>query len=983
MADRSISISLEAKVQGFVSGMRTAQQATNDFANRTAEFARNNEQHLNRVGAASMVFGGAILAGVGIAVKSFMEFDSAMSEVQASTHETSANMDLLREAAINAGADTAFSAKEAAQGIDELAKAGVSTKDILGGGLTGALSLAAAGSLDVGDAAEIAASALTQFKLSGDKVPHLADLLAAGAGKAQGSVHDLGMALNQTGLVAASTGLTIEETTGGLAAFASAGLTGSDAGTSMKTMLQRLTPQSAEAASKMHELGISAYDAQGQFIGLAAFSENLKTSMVNLTPEARNAAMGVIFGSDAVRAANVLYEQGAEGIQKWTDSVNDAGYAAVTASIKQDNLAGDIEKLGGSFDSLLIKSGGGVAESLRGLVQGAEDLVDAFGKVPAPVLSAGLGIAGMAGGALLLGGALMTALPRIMEFRASMTALAASAPKAAAGIGRVAKGAGIAMVALMGLQIAAAVFTEKHTKSVEDYGQALLKVGKAAESVGSSGLDSVMGNFDKFNGTAVSNIDNMADAVKRLTHQNFDDAGNKFFEGFTSFIGLPKGEIGQLEDRLNGLGDAMGSLVKNGASETAAKNFQALTKEFEKNGKGAKEAMEALPGYKDALLAQANAAGVVLSEQDLLDFALGKVPASMAGATVATETYTTAAGDSAPVTEDMAKALKEVGLSADGAVNDIDAFTKSLFAAGLLSLSASDAAIGYQDAIDKMTESVKTNGKSLDLNTEKGRANQSAFNGLAQAAMTSAEASAAETLSTKGSSAAQKQLQGALKGSYNDLVRAANQLGITGDKADAMARKALGIPKNVSIDAWIADHATGTLDAIKGKADGLDGKQIDIYAYTHDITLKKTIEDPGGMGSSTGGRANGSLRGGLAAGGRVTGPGTGTSDTAGLFPLSNGEFVLKEAAAKAIGYANLDRANGGDTQPLKAGVQYAPASAPARQMPSASSSNVSVAAPAVAVYIGNEQLDSRTYRVASSVVSAADRQSTYVRPGRR
>ena len=107
-----------------------------------------------------------------------------------------------------------------------MAKAGVSTKDILGGGLKGALSLAAAGSLDVAEAAEISASALTQFKLSGDKIPHLADLLAAGAGKAQGSVQDLGAALNQSGLVAASTGLSIEETTGVLAAFASAGVDG-------------------------------------------------------------------------------------------------------------------------------------------------------------------------------------------------------------------------------------------------------------------------------------------------------------------------------------------------------------------------------------------------------------------------------------------------------------------------------------------------------------------------------------------------------------------------------------------------------------------------------------------------------------------------------------------------------------------------------------------------------------------------------------
>ena len=162
----------------------------------------------------------------------------------------------------------------------------------------------------------------------------------------------------------------------------------------------------------MRELGISAYDAQGQFIGLSKFAGNLKDSMHEMTPEARNAAMAVIFGSDAVRAANVLYEQGAKGITEWTEKVNDAGYAAVTASIKQDTLAGDLEKLGGSFDSVLIKGGRARLQALRGIVQGAEDLIDAIGTDPGPVLNATVGIAGVTGGALLLGGALLTVLPR-------------------------------------------------------------------------------------------------------------------------------------------------------------------------------------------------------------------------------------------------------------------------------------------------------------------------------------------------------------------------------------------------------------------------------------------------------------------------------------------------------------------------------------------------------------------------------------------
>ncbi|MBX7444696.1 MULTISPECIES: phage tail tape measure protein [unclassified Arthrobacter] len=875
--------------------------------------------------------GGALLAGVGLAVQAYSEFDSAMSAVRASTHESAANMDLLREAAVNAGADTAFSAKEAAQGIDELAKAGVSTKDILGGGLTGALSLAAAGSLDVGEAAEIASSALTQFKLSGDKVPHLADLLAAGAGKAQGSVHDLGAALNQTGLVAASTGLSIEETTGGLAAFASAGLIGSDAGTSMKTMLQRLTPQSKEAAEKMAELGISAYDSQGNFKGLASFADNLKTSMKDLTPEARNAAMGIIFGSDAVRAANVLYEQGATGIKDWTDKVNDQGYAAVTASIKTDNLAGDIERLGGSFDSVLIKSGSGAAEALRGLVQGAEDMVDAIGKIPTPILNAGVGIAGIVGGVGLLGGGLLTVLPKIADFKDSMDQLAPKGSKAADGIGKVAKAAGLAAAAMVAMQAAGALFTKNEITSAEDYGQAILKVAKASDAASANtGLDSLFSKWSTFADEG-PDIRDLAGAVKEVVNPHIPAGLQDTLDGLFSWIpGSAKNDLGQVRDKLKGLGDEMGNLTKNGAAETAAKSFQALTREFEKNGKGAKEALDMLPGYKDALQGLANQAGVTLEGQDLLDYAMGKVPASMELAAGSVGTYTSKAGEAKPVTEAMAKELENVGLSASGAVVDIDAFGKSLFNAGLLSLSASDASIAYQAAIDKITESINANGKSLDINTPKGRANQSAFNDLANAAITSAEATAKQTLATDGSKAAQDQLQGSLSQSYKDLIAAAGQFDITGDAADTMARKALGIPKNVNIDAWIADHASTTLDGIKGKADQLDGKRVTIGIYT---TEYFDSVDRRSRASDLNGDASGTGRPGLATGGRVYGIGTTTSDS-NPYMLSKDEYVLKASAAKAIGYENLDRLNGGDTQPLKAGFQYAPAAPPARQVAS-------------------------------------------------
>ena len=340
--------------------------------------------------------GAGLAVGIGKAVSSFADFDQQMSAVKAATGAADAGFNSLRDAAIVAGSDTQYSATEAASAITELSKAGLDATDILGGGLTGALSLAAAGQMGVADAAETMATALAQFKLKGDQASHVADLLAAGAGKAQGSVSDMGMALKQAGLVADQTGLSIEETTAGLTAFANAGLIGSDAGTSLKSMLQRLTPQSKEAANLMDDLGISAYDAQGNFVGLEKFAGNLRDSLKELTPEQRNSALATIFGSDAVRAASVLYEQGATGIAHWTEQVNQQGYAAKQAATLTDNLRGDIERLGGALDTGLIQGGSGANDMLRSLTKSAEGLVVGLSGIPAPALLGATALAGIA-----------------------------------------------------------------------------------------------------------------------------------------------------------------------------------------------------------------------------------------------------------------------------------------------------------------------------------------------------------------------------------------------------------------------------------------------------------------------------------------------------------------------------------------------------------------------------------------------------------
>src|SRR6185369_9721524 len=319
---------------------------TNKRVGESAKGAKKDYEAL----AYGLGLAGAALAGIAVvAVASTMKFDKQMSEVGAVAGATGEQLGQLRQAALDAGAATVYSASEAAQAEAELAKAGLSTSEILGGGLTGALSLASAGTLDLADAASIAAKTMNVFHLQGKDVSHIADVLAAAANKSATDVAELGQALQMGGGAAANAGLSLEETVGTLAAFADHALAGSDGGTSFKTMLMMLNAPSAQATKMMKDLGLSAYDAKGNFVGLAAFAGQLHDKLGPLTQEERNHALAVIFGNDAMRAATVLYNEGQQGIEDYTAAVDDQGAAARVAAQKMDNLSGDVEQLKGSL----------------------------------------------------------------------------------------------------------------------------------------------------------------------------------------------------------------------------------------------------------------------------------------------------------------------------------------------------------------------------------------------------------------------------------------------------------------------------------------------------------------------------------------------------------------------------------------------------------------------------------------------------------
>lgn len=366
--------------------------------------SRVMQEHRQEVASLSMglgILGAGMLLATGRAVKGYADFDKTMSGVAATGDDARQSLDRLRATALKAGADTQYSATEAAQGVTNLLKAGVKAEDVLVGGLTGALNLAAAGQMSVADASEVAAITLNQFGLTGRDVAHVADLLVSGANAASGEVSDMAAALNNVGAVAHASGISLEETVGFLTEMAYAGQVGAEAGTQFKSMLLQLQSPSQLQTAALKELNLSLYDGAGKTKKLTQFVDEYRASLEGKTDAEKANYNATIFGSYGIQAATVAYAQAGGSLDQWIKRVNDQGAAQRQASILTDNLTGDVERLGGSLDTVFIQSGSGANNVLRQMAQGAEAVVNQIGLIPGPLLSIATTLTGSGGLAVL------------------------------------------------------------------------------------------------------------------------------------------------------------------------------------------------------------------------------------------------------------------------------------------------------------------------------------------------------------------------------------------------------------------------------------------------------------------------------------------------------------------------------------------------------------------------------------------------------
>jgi TP901 family phage tail tape measure protein len=289
------------------------------------------------------------------------------------------------------GQSTQFSASQAADAANELAKGGVPIKTILGEATEATLSLAAAGEIGLAPAATIVAKQLGVWGDAAGGTTKIADLLAQSANASTVNVDDLALGLANVGGVAKGAGLSFQDTVTAIGLIAPGFSSAADAGTSFKTFLNGLVPTTDSAKDAMRDLGLYSdatgsafYDNQGNFVGMQKASELLATATKDLTKEQKALALETIFGSDAQRAAIFLSEKGAEGFGDFAKAMDDAGSATDQAALRNRGFNFALESLGGSIETLQIKLGQKLLPILTSIindgiipmVNGASKLVD-------------------------------------------------------------------------------------------------------------------------------------------------------------------------------------------------------------------------------------------------------------------------------------------------------------------------------------------------------------------------------------------------------------------------------------------------------------------------------------------------------------------------------------------------------------------------------------------------------------------------------
>lgn len=418
-----------ANIKGFEAAMGTVSQRLN-AAERDADKAFSGFERvgnsLKGVGTTMSVAVTLPIVGVGVAaIKMAGDFELSMNKIKALGDITGENLERLRAQALKLGADTQFSAQQAADAMVVFASAGFDANQVYEA-MPGTLALAAAGQLSVADAATISKDVMGQFGLTAKETGHIADVLAQAAADSSASLQEMGVTLTYVGPVSKGAGQSLEETTAAIVGLDQAGIRAEKAGTGLRGVIGSLLAPSNKAATEIGELGVKISDTSGKILPLSDIMEQFKQKLSGVGSEAeKQRIIFEIFGREAGNTAQVLIGKGGPALdeleQKLISSTGAADRMAKTinsgVNFSLDQLKGSVETAGIALGTALLPVAGRIIDTFTQLVNTALiPAIDWFTKLDPMVQNLGIGFIALvaaAGPVIFIMGQMLTSFATV------------------------------------------------------------------------------------------------------------------------------------------------------------------------------------------------------------------------------------------------------------------------------------------------------------------------------------------------------------------------------------------------------------------------------------------------------------------------------------------------------------------------------------------------------------------------------------------
>jgi TP901 family phage tail tape measure protein len=700
-------------------------------------------------------------------------YEDALNQFQSVSGATAEQLDQVGAKAKELGGDLtlpATSAADATTAMLELSKGGFDVAESMEAA-KGTLQLAAAAQVDGARAAEIQGAALNQFGLDADQAGRVADVLANTSNAAAGGIEDMANALTYAGPVARAMGVDINDTATAVGLLAKNGILSEKAGTALRGVLGALAAPSEKAAVALDELGVQAFDQQGQFVGLRALTDQLAQAQGRLTEQQFNSNAAIAFGREPLAAIVALANSGTTAYDDMAKAVGRQGGAADVAAARTKGLSGTVAGLTSQAETLAVELFEDVAPALIGVGEGLTAL-----------LAAGAPVLGLFGDVIGLTADLVGVLLDHREVAVGLAVVyAASLSPAIATAARnfslmirlnvgamllTAKGAALQLVA--GLR-ALATAQGAATLGLGAIAAAATSMGLALAEAGDDGRAAIESIFD---GADLSNLDDYRDRVEQLRDElgkAYDDASSR---------------------------NAWD--VLSGKAIRAAGDVEVLRKELERQS-------DTLATVRSNSLALGNVLGMTTSEVERLAKAAGvDLSGSLGEVGDKLFKYHAVSVNAAPGTADLAESLSVMADEAATADDKIQGLKNSLDELLGKKLDLQEATDDYNASMRALAKSAAENGRTLEENTDAGEANRKAIRDAI-------EALEDKVVAMRENGAGEDRVREAMLRGRDQLIRNATQFGLTKDAAKRYIDQLGLTPENVS-----------TLLTIEGRAKALD-----------------------------------------------------------------------------------------------------------------------------------------------------------------